>query len=74
MLAAGGDAVFTRVNTTPAKILNSVELDSPSVLERSKTDGLRHNNILPEEAAQIYDNSIPVQQKVKIVLNSAYNA
>lgn len=63
----GGDAVFSRVNTTPATILNSMEVDSPTVLERSKTERIRLNNILPEEAAQIYDNSIPVQQKVKTV-------
>lgn len=73
-MAGGGEAIFTRVNTTPAKILSSGELESPSVLNRSKTEGLRHNNILPEEAAQIYDNRIPVQQKVKTFLNDACSA
>ncbi|KAH6813717.1 UDP-Glycosyltransferase superfamily protein [Perilla frutescens var. frutescens] len=67
-----GEAVFTRVNTTPAKVLNSGELEAPSVLARSKTEGLRHhndnnNNILPEEAAQIYDNRISVQKKLSLL-------
>ncbi|XP_057798223.1 sterol 3-beta-glucosyltransferase UGT80A2-like isoform X2 [Salvia miltiorrhiza] len=65
--SGGGEAVFTRVNTTPAKILNCGELESPSVLERSKTEGQRLYNILPEEAAQIYDNQISVQEKLSLL-------
>ncbi|XP_042017582.1 sterol 3-beta-glucosyltransferase UGT80A2-like [Salvia splendens] len=65
--SGGGEAVFTRVNTTPAKILNCGELESPSVLERSKTDGQRLYNILPEEAARIYDNQISVQEKLSLL-------
>ncbi|KAL1539616.1 sterol 3beta-glucosyltransferase [Salvia divinorum] len=65
--SGGGEAVFTRVNTTPAKISNCGELEPPSVLERSKTDGLRLYNILPEEAARIYDNQISVQEKLSLL-------
>lgn len=72
-LVGGGEAVFTRVNTTPAKILNCGELESPSVLERSKTDGQRLYNILPEEAARIYDNQISVQEKVVNILSNLYH-
>ena len=33
-------------------------------LERAKTESHRLRNILAEEAAQIYDNKISVEQKV----------
>jgi len=33
-------------------------------LERSKTEGQRHQNILAEEAAKIYDDKLPDQEKV----------
>ncbi|CAK7349247.1 unnamed protein product [Dovyalis caffra] len=36
-------------------------------LERSKTEGQRHQNILPEEAAKFFDDKIPVQQKLKLL-------
>lgn len=32
--------------------------------EKSKTQNQRHCNVLAKEAAQIFDNKIPVQQKV----------
>ncbi|KAL9384542.1 hypothetical protein Peur_021552 [Populus x canadensis] len=37
-------------------------------LERSKTEGQRHQNILAEEAAKIYDDKLPDQEK-RILLN-----
>ncbi|CAI0393939.1 unnamed protein product [Linum tenue] len=36
-------------------------------LERSKTERQRHHNILAEDAAQIFDNKIPVQQKLQLL-------
>ncbi|GAV70668.1 UDPGT domain-containing protein/Glyco_transf_28 domain-containing protein [Cephalotus follicularis] len=36
-------------------------------LERSKTDRQRHPNILAEETAQIFDDKISVQQKLKLL-------
>lgn len=65
---------FFRVNTVPPEILNSEKLDAPSELERSKTEKhlpnpekQRRNNILAEEAAQIFDDRISVQQKLKLL-------
>ncbi|KAL0461036.1 UNVERIFIED_CONTAM: Sterol 3-beta-glucosyltransferase UGT80A2 [Sesamum latifolium] len=55
--------IFPRVNTMPPEILNSEKLELPVGLQRSKTERQRHNNILAEEAAQIFDDRIPVQQK-----------
>ncbi|XP_073142974.1 uncharacterized protein [Henckelia pumila] len=63
-------ASFVRVNTVPPKILNSEKIEAPSGLERSKTEKhlpkaekQRRNDILAEEAAQIFDDRISVQQK-----------
>ncbi|KAL2933096.1 Sterol 3-beta-glucosyltransferase UGT80A2 [Bienertia sinuspersici] len=62
---------FSRVNTLPVGKLDSgkLELDStnPTKLERSKTERQQHKNILASEAAQIFDNKIPVQQKLKLL-------
>ncbi|KAK6141560.1 hypothetical protein DH2020_024692 [Rehmannia glutinosa] len=60
-------AKFSRVNTTPPGILDSEKLKPPLVLQRSKTERQRHNNILAEEAAQIFDNRISVQQKLQLL-------
>ncbi|KAM4070248.1 hypothetical protein ACB094_12G150800 [Castanea mollissima] len=59
----------SEVNTLPVEILNVVKLESagPIKLERSKTERHRHHNILAEEAAQIFDDSISVQQKLKLL-------
>ncbi|CAI9107474.1 OLC1v1006836C3 [Oldenlandia corymbosa var. corymbosa] len=66
--SAGGS--FSRANTLPPEILN-LEKSEPPVnnirLERSKTERQRHRNILSEEAAQIFDDKIPVQQKLKLL-------
>lgn len=44
---------------------NTEKLDSSQPkLEKSKTEAQRHRNILAEEAAQIFDNTISAQQKV----------
>ncbi|KAM4077606.1 hypothetical protein ACJW30_12G151300 [Castanea mollissima] len=59
----------SEVNTLPVEILNVDKLESagPIKLERSKTERQRHHNILAEEAAQIFDDSISVQQKLKLL-------
>ncbi|KAL0390851.1 UNVERIFIED_CONTAM: Sterol 3-beta-glucosyltransferase UGT80A2 [Sesamum calycinum] len=59
--------IFPRVNTMPLEILNSEKLELPVGLQRSKTERQRNNNILAEEAAQIFDDRIPVQQKLKLL-------
>ncbi|XP_022844125.1 sterol 3-beta-glucosyltransferase UGT80A2-like isoform X3 [Olea europaea var. sylvestris] len=65
--SGSADASISRVNTMPPEILNSERLERPSSevkLKRSKTEWQRHNNnILAEEAAQIFDDKISVQQK-----------
>lgn len=44
---------------------NIEKLDSSlRKLEIPKNEAQRHRNILAEEAAQIFDNNIPAQQKV----------
>lgn len=55
------------MNTLPAEKLNSDKLEPDLInpkLERSKTERQHHKNILASEAAQIFDNKLPVQQKV----------
>ncbi|KAJ8431180.1 hypothetical protein Cgig2_010212 [Carnegiea gigantea] len=54
---------FSRVNTLPAeKYSAKLEPDSgPIKLERSRTERQRHSNTLASEAAQIFDNKIPIQ-------------
>ncbi|THG06834.1 hypothetical protein TEA_030016 [Camellia sinensis var. sinensis] len=59
-----------RVNTSPVEILSADVSEPPSSqvkLEISKTEKHRNNNILAEEAAQIFDDKIPVQQKLKLL-------
>ncbi|PSR89705.1 Sterol 3-beta-glucosyltransferase [Actinidia chinensis var. chinensis] len=61
---------FPRVSTLPVDRTSCDTLDPPSVqlkLEKSKTERARNNTILAEEAAQIFDDSIPVQQKLKLL-------
>ncbi|KAG8389107.1 hypothetical protein BUALT_Bualt02G0194900 [Buddleja alternifolia] len=65
--SGSGGASFSRVNTTPHEILNSEKLEPRPVLGRSKTERQRHNNILAEEAAKIFDNRMPAQQKLKLL-------
>ncbi|KAL8029234.1 hypothetical protein ABFX02_14G213800 [Erythranthe guttata] len=64
--AGSARAIFTRVNTTPLETMNYEKVELPSVLERSKTERRTHNNILSEEAAQIFDERISAQQKLKL--------
>lgn len=59
-----------RVNTLPLEVLSSdiaEPRDSQPTLERSKSERHRNNTILAEDAAQIFDNRIPVQQKLKLL-------
>lgn len=59
---------FSRVNTVPREIFDkSGPPSSPLKLGRSKTEWRRHNNIGAEEAAQIFDEKISVQQKLKLL-------
>nr|AYR16621.1 UDP-glucosyltransferase UGT80A23 [Polygala tenuifolia] len=68
--SGGSSRSLSKVNTLPADFSHndeSVSTSSPLKLERSKTERLRHNNLRPEEAAQIFDNKIPVQEKLKLL-------
>ncbi|KAI7982583.1 Sterol 3-beta-glucosyltransferase UGT80A2 [Camellia lanceoleosa] len=59
-----------RINTSLVEILSADLSEPPSSqvkLEISKTEKYRNNNILAEEAAQIFDDKIPVQQKLKLL-------
>ncbi|CAO2839872.1 unnamed protein product [Amaranthus hypochondriacus] len=61
---------FSRVNTVPAGRTNSCTLEpdsSPNKLERSKTERQQPKNLLASEAAQIFDNNIPIQQKLQLL-------
>ncbi|XP_047315190.1 sterol 3-beta-glucosyltransferase UGT80A2-like isoform X2 [Impatiens glandulifera] len=65
---------ISRVSTMPVEISDDSErpeeassLPSRFKLERSKTERQRHSNILPQDAAIIFDNKIPVQQKLKLL-------
>lgn len=60
---------FSRVNTLPAEKKNcgKLEPDLGPKLERSKTERQQHKNILASEAAQIFDNKMSVQQKLKLL-------
>ncbi|XP_074317256.1 sterol 3-beta-glucosyltransferase UGT80A2 [Silene latifolia] len=61
---------FSRVQTLPAEKRSFSNLEpelSQSKLERSKTESQRTSNILASEAAQIFDNKISVQQKLKLL-------
>ena len=53
------------MTTLPVNISHGDKLESSSSkvkLERSKTERQRH--LRPEDAAQIFDNKVPVQEKV----------
>ncbi|XP_022887982.1 sterol 3-beta-glucosyltransferase UGT80A2-like isoform X2 [Olea europaea var. sylvestris] len=70
--SGSAEAIISRINTMLPEILNSEKLERPSSevkLERLKTEWQRHNNnnILAEEAAQIFDDKISVQQKLKLL-------
>jgi len=57
--------VLSKVTTMPVDISHGDKLESSSSkfrMERSKTERLRH--LSPEDAAQIFDDKIPVQEKV----------
>ncbi|PON65345.1 UDP-glucuronosyl/UDP-glucosyltransferase [Trema orientale] len=57
-------------NTLPLEISNLDKSESNSgrlKLERAKTERHRHNNIRSEDAAQIFDDKISVQQKLKLL-------
>ncbi|XP_021767459.1 sterol 3-beta-glucosyltransferase UGT80A2-like [Chenopodium quinoa] len=61
---------FSRVNTLPAEKTHCGKLEPdvlPPKLERSKTERQHPRNILASEAAQIFDNNIPVQQKLQLL-------
>lgn len=68
MLKGNEEACFPRGNTRPPEILNSGKRELPAGLERSNTERQRRNSILAEEAAQIFDDRISVQQKVDFFL------
>lgn len=56
---------LSKMNTLPAETSHADRLDSSSdqvKLERAKTERQRY--LQPEEAAQIFDNKIPVKEKV----------
>ncbi|KAJ6723954.1 STEROL 3-BETA-GLUCOSYLTRANSFERASE [Salix koriyanagi] len=65
-ISGGGTSNTSRVEKPG---VNKPELTSNWLkLERSKTEGQRHQNILAEEAAKIYDDKLPDQEK-RILLN-----
>lgn len=62
--------ILPRTNTLPVVIADTEKLGStPSLLklERSRTESHRPRNILAQEAAQIFDDKISVQQKLKLL-------
>lgn len=63
--SGAGSKNLSEVNTIPVEKLESV---GQIKLARSKTERQRHNNILAEEAAQIFDDKISVEQKVNFTL------
>lgn len=68
-MAGNASRNFSRVNTLPSEILNSEKFMPPSSqlkLERSKTERHRHDNIFAADAAQIFNDKIPIKEKVKI--------
>ncbi|EXC24161.1 Sterol 3-beta-glucosyltransferase [Morus notabilis] len=59
-----------KTNTLPREISNLDKFESnssPLKLERAKTERSRHHNIGSVEAAQIFNDKIPVQQKLKLL-------
>ncbi|KAL1550341.1 sterol 3beta-glucosyltransferase [Salvia divinorum] len=59
--------IFPRGNTMPPEILKSEKIEEPQGLERSKTERERYTNVRSEEAAQIFDERIPMQEKLKLL-------
>lgn len=60
--------VLSKVNTMPAEISPTNKSGSSPdqfKLERSKTERQRH--LRPEDAAQIFDEKIPVKEKVYLI-------
>ena len=61
---------FQKTKTLPAEIANNLDKFEATSgllkLERSKTERQRHPNIRAEEAAQIFDDKISVEQKVQL--------
>ncbi|KAK7382638.1 hypothetical protein VNO80_01591 [Phaseolus coccineus] len=60
--------VLSKVTTMPLDISHGDKLESSSSkfrIERSKTERIRH--LSPEDAAQIFDDKIPVQEKLKLL-------
>lgn len=67
LLSGFSHRIMSKVNTLPVGRLSSEGEESTSNqvrLERAKTEKPMAPNILAEEAAQIFDDKIPVQQKV----------
>ncbi|XP_034691016.1 sterol 3-beta-glucosyltransferase UGT80A2 isoform X1 [Vitis riparia] len=66
-----GEQNFPRVNTLTSKMSKDDKLEptwGQLKLERSKTERHnRHGNLCAEDAAQILDDRIPVQQKLKLL-------
>ncbi|KAL1330709.1 hypothetical protein AAHE18_12G129400 [Arachis hypogaea] len=59
---------LSKVTTLPINISHEDKSESSSSkfkLERSKTERQRH--LRPEDAAQIFDNKVPVQEKLKLL-------
>ncbi|KAL8489884.1 hypothetical protein ACS0TY_025682 [Phlomoides rotata] len=63
--SGSSSAIYPRVNTMPPEVSDKLEL--PVGLDRSKTERQRHNNVLADEAAQIFDDRMPVQQKLQLL-------
>ncbi|GLU07871.1 hypothetical protein SLE2022_248100 [Rubroshorea leprosula] len=58
----------SEAKTFPMDISNTGKLSSSQrKLEKSKTQNQRHCNVLAKEAAQIFDDKIPVEQKLKLL-------
>ncbi|KAK1353021.1 Sterol 3-beta-glucosyltransferase [Heracleum sosnowskyi] len=61
---------FPRVNTLPVEFLNSEKFMPPTSelkLERSKTERQKHHNIRAEDAAQIFDDKLPIKEKLSLL-------
>lgn len=60
-----------RTNSYPVEVLSTKKLEQQTSsqlrLERAKTETYRPRAILAEHAAQIFDNKIPVQQKIQLL-------
>ncbi|XP_071725007.1 sterol 3-beta-glucosyltransferase UGT80A2-like [Rutidosis leptorrhynchoides] len=64
------DSGSTEVNAQVLEISNVDKLVSASSqpkLSKSKTEKPKHSNVRPEEAAQMFDDNISVQQKLKLL-------